>query len=212
MKAISLKLAFACNLKLLVLLIFLSSISKAQTLPVAAFTYSVGTNGVVNFTSTSTNTIASLLPKWFFGDGTTLTGPYTTTHTYTANGTYAVILAFVSSQGVIYDSTTKAVPINNVITGVVEQSSFHQLNGLVYCNPDNSTLILRTENMEHVISAVVLVDVSGKEFYPQFIQNNDRVEIASTGISAGIYTLRAGIKNSNLYYKKQVVITNSNAN
>lgn len=66
--------------------------------------------------------------------------------------------------------------------------------------------------MEQLVSDVVLVDVSGKEFYPQFIQNNDRVEIALTGISAGIYTLRAGIKNSNLYYKKQVVVTNGNAN
>lgn len=68
---------------------------------VPGFTISQLGNGYVDFTSTSTGTIASSTYSWNFGDGSPIYGgvgsSYTNTTHYYANGTYTAILSIVNS-------------------------------------------------------------------------------------------------------------------
>jgi len=59
----------------------------------ASFTYTQAANGVVNFQSTSTGTIPSMVYTWNFGDSNGIIGSNTTpTHTYTNGGNHQVLL------------------------------------------------------------------------------------------------------------------------
>ncbi|MBA3679904.1 MAG: PKD domain-containing protein [Bacteroidetes bacterium] len=57
----------------------------------AAFSYTQGVSGQVNFSSTSTNTVAGTTYTWNYGDATYGTGPISS-HTYATNGYYNVVL------------------------------------------------------------------------------------------------------------------------
>lgn len=56
------------------------------------FSYTQGSNGLVNFNSTSTGTVPGTSYAWVFGDATPNGTGVSTPHTYSANGTYNVIL------------------------------------------------------------------------------------------------------------------------
>jgi PKD repeat protein len=62
----------------------------------ASFSYTAGSNGQVNFASTSTGTQGSYLYAWSFGDQTSASGS-TANHTY-LNGTYVVVLSVSNSS------------------------------------------------------------------------------------------------------------------
>ena len=94
-----------------VLCLGVNEISKAQCN--ASFTYTVGANGSVTFTSSNTN--ASAYTGWMWGDGTgILAGGNFTSHTYTYNGTYQV-MSNVTNPNVTSDtcSSTETIVITN---------------------------------------------------------------------------------------------------
>ncbi len=193
----------------LFIVVFVVNKYKAQTLPVANFTYAIGANGAVNFTSTSTNTAATLVHQWYFGDGSTFFGGPTATHTYSANGSYAVVLALASTQSVIYDSTTKALSINNIVTGIDETSNTAQFEACLFPNPSKSLVTLQLRNPKRIIADIKLMDAAGKIIHPTFIQNYDRIEINLNECSAGIYFLLAQEAGTGLYYQNIVVVSST---
>ncbi len=79
----------------------------------AYFTYSIGANGNVQFTNTSSGAGISYTSAWSFGDGSNST-QQNPSHTYTSNGTYTVRLAITA--GNCMDSIVKVVTINNIGT------------------------------------------------------------------------------------------------
>jgi PKD repeat protein len=81
----------------------------------AAFTYTVGSSGNVNFQSTSTGTSSQTVHYWYFGDGGNGSGP-NPSHSYMMNGTYPVLLSLTDSISnfVCTDATTIVITVTNV--------------------------------------------------------------------------------------------------
>jgi PKD repeat protein len=113
---------------------------NAQT-PVADFTSNETSNLVVNFTNTSVN---SNVYGWDFGDGSTSTLP-NPTHTYTAPGTYTVLL--VASNVCYSDTTTMIITVG--------------ANGIKNLSADNAFKIVPTVN-EGVFNAYLNSSVNEK--------------------------------------------------
>ncbi len=94
----------------------------------ANFTYSIGPNGHVIFTNTSTaaNKLSEMESDWNFGDGG-VGSSYDTTYNYiyTANGTYTVTLnAFITDSGSCYDSISKVITISNITVPCTLSANF----------------------------------------------------------------------------------------
>ncbi len=80
----------------------------------ASFIYSAGSNGTINFTSTSVPATGSTYYNWTFGAvNYTAIGNQQAAHTYTANGTQTVTLYFVTSGG-CNDTIVDTITVNNV--------------------------------------------------------------------------------------------------
>lgn len=75
------------------------------------YTYTLGTNGQVFFTNTSTGADTSGVIHWYFGDGTS--NQFSPSHTYQYNGTYAVNLQMGDSMTPCYGSHTDTIVITN---------------------------------------------------------------------------------------------------
>lgn len=83
----------------------------------ANFVTTTGANGLKNFTSTSTGTVAGTTYTWNYGDGSPLGSGITSSHTYTANGTYSAILYANNNFSVnCMDSTVIGVTVSNIST------------------------------------------------------------------------------------------------
>lgn len=78
-----------------------------------------------SFTSTSTGTTGSTTYQWNFGDGTTASGPFAS-HTYTASGTYNVVLTL--TDGACVDTQTMWL---SVCTSTISLSATNGANGSV---------------------------------------------------------------------------------
>lgn len=96
----------------------LSTSATAQMFCQAAFTYTTGSAGSVNFTSTSTGTTSSTVYSWNFGDNATsnLQNP---SHTYTYNGRYIMALSIDSANGGCSSAITDSIIITNGLTCAV---------------------------------------------------------------------------------------------
>ncbi|MBS1647557.1 MAG: T9SS type A sorting domain-containing protein [Bacteroidetes bacterium] len=86
--------------------------------PQASFVYSLGNNGIVHFTSTSTNIPATTKYSWSFGSSYLLSATYTTTPSptvqYPANSSFQVSLQVYDSLHPSCSATTHSfVPISN---------------------------------------------------------------------------------------------------
>jgi PKD repeat protein len=80
----------------------------------AGFVYSTGPNGTINFSNTSTGTVASTSYTWAFGNGNQSfsTSP---ANTYTANGVYVVTLTAIQYTPMLCQGFyTAAVTVTNV--------------------------------------------------------------------------------------------------
>jgi len=78
----------------------------------AAFNYTVGPGGVVNYASTSTGTIPGSSYFWDYGDGGFGTG-LTSTHTYSNGGIHSVALS-VANGSFCVDSVNQSVNVNTL--------------------------------------------------------------------------------------------------
>lgn len=101
--------------------IYVSTVDTAYCHTHANFTYTVGANGVVTFTSTSTGLIPGDNWQWEPGD-TTAYGhtPNNYTHTYTFNGTYNVTLYIYTDSSSCYDSITLPVTVTTACNLVAD--------------------------------------------------------------------------------------------
>jgi PKD repeat protein len=95
--------------------ILISNAGGTTTPCTANFIYTMGSNGSVNFASTSTGTSSTTHYVWNFygsGSGTGLT----TSHTFTANGMYIACLTISDSSSNCYDVGCDSIYITNVST------------------------------------------------------------------------------------------------
>ena len=82
----------------------------------ANFTYSLGSNGQVIFTSTSKDTTSTTVYSWNTGDGKGTGAASSLNYTYAYNGTYAVNLRISNSSLSCSSDTTIYVTITNATT------------------------------------------------------------------------------------------------
>jgi len=96
-------------------------------IPIASFTYSVGSNGQVDFSNTSKNVTSY---SWDFGDGSTsgLSTLENPNYKYNANGSFVVSLTATGPGGVV--TVTNSIKINNVMGKIM----FYSSTGF-YCGP-----------------------------------------------------------------------------
>lgn len=80
---------------------------------VANFTYTTGSNGLVNFTSTSAGTTTFTTHHWYFGNGLSAFGA-NASQTYTANGTYVVTLVDSTSFPTCTSQISQTITITNI--------------------------------------------------------------------------------------------------
>ncbi len=76
-----------------------------------SFSYTLGSNGAVNFASTSSGVNGSTNYSWDFGDGSPVGSGQSTGHTYSATGTYTVLLSLNNGFGCV-SSTAMPVSVN----------------------------------------------------------------------------------------------------
>jgi len=80
----------------------------------ASFTRTVGSNGLVNFTNNTTNTISTTTYTWNFGDGSTSNAVHPS-HTYTSNGFYVTtLIASNNSTPACTGTVQVAATVSNV--------------------------------------------------------------------------------------------------
>jgi len=180
---------------------------NAQSFPNASFTYTIGSGGTVYFTSTSSNT-TNLKFWWQFGDGTLLTNTLqTTSHTYTANGRYVVVLALVTLTGsAVRDSVTEVVTINNLITDL-RQNEIKKGDGFkIKSHHALKYFDLEFETPPNKNFSVYLFDINGKKVFSQDFLNPEQCRINIENLNSGLYTLC--IQSDNLFERKKIFIHN----
>lgn len=87
---------------------------------ISNFNYSQISNGLVNFTSTSTGTLATSTYSWSYGDAGTGSG-VTSSHTYSSNGTYPVYLY-------VKNNTTPSCNDSSLVQNIVVNTYSCNLN------------------------------------------------------------------------------------
>lgn len=168
---------------------------QINPLPVADFT----SNTVIDVTTFTNASIGSgLTYSWNFGDGNTssLANP---THTYTANGTYNVVLIISNTCGA--DTVTKQVTITNVSVSENEISKMIS----VYPNPNNGEFLINFGSIQMNNAIVSVVDLNGKEFYSQNFNLSGSLRINLENLSTGFYYLRINNEKINVVKSISVV-------
>jgi PKD repeat protein len=77
----------------------------------ASFTYTQGSGGAINFTNTSSGTVASPSYSWDFGDGATSTSP-SPSHTYTYNGNFYVTIYEKDTFNTVICQNTQMITVS----------------------------------------------------------------------------------------------------
>jgi len=169
----------------------------------ANFTYTVGVNGHVTFTNTSTSLNSSLNSNWTFGDGgTNFTGNTTDTHIYTANGTYTVSLVTYADTINCQDSTTETISITNVTTPCTLSASFTSSNdtttGMVYVSSTSTGTYAGTQYTWKVDSTVVASGSSANLTFPSNGTYTVWLITRNTGSAYCVDSISEGINVSNV--------------
>ena len=157
------------------------TVNNGCTDPVADFTQS-GSEPTFTFTDASTS-ITNTTYSWDMGDGTTY-ATQDVTHTYTANNTYTVTLTVTDDCGT--HTTTQTVTVSTIGLLDLEGAVF-----VAYPNPANDILKIQSGI---VISEVELMDMTGRVVV-QLESNTDYVEVQTSQLAEGHYTLRATQNN-----------------
>ena len=151
------------------------------------------------FTFTATGNQNDDLRGWKFGDGTTdATGNSTTsTHTYTASGTYRVTFYVVNSCGADSIKTTVVVTslgVNNIL-----------LNGdlTLFPNPASEFVTLKntsTQDMKHV----TVLNALGAVVREIEATNAKEQRINISGLAAGSYLIRVQLNGATVLRRLQI--------
>jgi len=170
----------------------------ASALPTANFSYSVAACSLVaNFTDLSTvpspNTITNW--SWDFGDGqttTSTTSGNTQAHTYTANGSYSVVMTCTTAAGCV-GTFTKIVPVNGSLSTPVTTAS-------VSCNGGST-------------GSATITPTGGSGVYTYTWSPSGGNSSVATGLGAGTYTCAvsdgAGCNNTTIAAIGQPIVLSS---
>ncbi len=104
------------------LLLFLATMAHSQCTP--AFSYTLGSSGLVNFASTTAGTSGTAHYNWNFGFANNTDTGITTSYTYPFNGTYNVTLYINDSTNSCWGNVTNTITINNTAPQPPCQSAF----------------------------------------------------------------------------------------
>jgi PKD repeat protein len=161
--------------------------------PVAMFTYNVNGNGIINFTSTSTNAITY---AWDFNsDGVTDVSTPNPFYTYVNPGIYNVRLIVTNDCG----SDTIILPVNSV--GLSETSSTNAF--AVYPNPTHDFFYIQTnQNFNNTMLNYEICDVIGKcVLSGAFNISSSPQKISIEALPQGIYFVKLKDQNRQLIQK-----------
>lgn len=108
----------------LAIILFASHYTIGQCL--SSFTFTTGTGGNVNFTSTSSGTLAGFTYyQWDFGDGG-FSSAAAPSHNYIANGVYTVSLTvIVANTGTCVNTSTQTINVTSASCTTALNSSFN---------------------------------------------------------------------------------------
>jgi PKD repeat protein len=158
-----------------------SAISGTIGIPACSLAVSVATTspggGVVNFTSTSTGTVAGSTYLWNFGDGSPLATGNPTTHTYSSNTLYNAQLKVFNPTPGCADSLYFSVNLNTPPCNLTA--------GFTY-NPGASGLVGFTNTSIGTTSSTIYIWDPGDSSPSQTVTNTNPV--THTYNANGIYT------------------------
>jgi PKD repeat protein len=175
--------------------------------PVADFTSANGTNGTVNFTSTSTGATSYV---WNFGNGAT-SAAQNPSNTYTSNGTYSVSLT--TTNGTCANTITKLVTVTGInsptraITGDITtnttwyRDTIYTMNGYVYVKNANLTIESGTIVKGGANRGTLVITRTGKLFangtknQPIVFTSNKAIGSRAPGDWGGIVLLGQAVIN-----------------
>lgn len=160
---------------------------EASALPAPTASFAIGQNGTVDNSVdfTTTGGFPCYTYEWIYGDGGLGTGSGSA-HTYTANGTFDVILIVTSPTGETATATKQVT-----ITGVgIETIDF--VNGInVYPNPVSDVLNIAFELNTNQDVEITVVSIDGKVVNTTNASNvsNVNTTINTSNLSTGMYIL-----------------------
>jgi PKD repeat protein len=148
--------------------------------PIAMYTYAVNSNGIINFTSTSTNAVTY---AWDFNnDGTTDASTANPFYTYLNPGVYNVRLIVTNDCA----SDTIIMPVN-AVNSLVENDQHHSF--VVYPNPSYD--FINIQNIQINNSTIINYEISniiGKQVIAGTISNTSIPQrISISNLPNGIY-------------------------
>jgi PKD repeat protein len=159
---------------------------------VASYTADATNAPTVAFTNTSTGGTSY---SWDFGDGSPADLTQNPSHTYSANGTYTVVLTVTGPCNTVTSSQTVTISVTGIDT--YSQESFS-----VYPNPSNG---LFTVNMNTAAKTIVEVyNVIGEVVFSTQLANNTAL-VDLSNYSAGVYSMKVISENATIV--KQIVLT-----
>lgn len=153
-----------------------------QDLPSAdSIIATAGNNGLYNFAVANANNVNNY--TWNFGDSNTGSGA-TTTHTYSANGTYNVSVVISNDCG---DTTiTKSIIVDNLsIKNLVNDNSVK-----LYPNPTNKNITIALSDADNHIEKVIVYNILGQEIIQKaFDMPSQTATIDLEQLASGVYQI-----------------------
>ena len=160
-----------------------------ETTPVAAFTFTVGGAGLVyDFTYTGTTNATTY--AWDFGDGSPIDNSQNPSHTYGADGSYAVILIITNECGA--DTIFQNVMVVGNLTGLAPEMVD------VFPNPNNGRFTVAFTSYDISDVQVEIFNLHGQLMHAQlFEQVNGSVkeQITLEHAASGVYFVRFSTQN-----------------
>jgi large repetitive protein len=168
----------------------------------ATITNMVMANGGAMFTATPVAGVNSI-DVWYFGDGGSDTGSVAT-HTYTANGNYAVQLVrttyVVNGNGIdtLYCLTQDTIVINNVVPNAIITINNSSLTN-VYPNPNNGTFTI----VAPLAGNYIIINELGQTI-KTIVTTVSNTNVAVSNLNNGTYFLVD--KNSNTISRQKIIV------
>jgi hypothetical protein len=179
--------------KLLSILFFTGLITiKSQAQCSATFTYSTN-GGDVSVSAVGSGTGTSVY-AWQWGDGTTLPGTgQTSTHSYTASGTYSLCLTYIEIA--LPPCTTQVCEVINLTVTSLNEINTKFNNIIISPNPSNGIVNIGYSINKSSKINVSLFDVTGKMIVE--LEDRDVLELGkheiqfnTSKLSPGLYFIR----------------------
>ncbi len=149
---------------------------------ISAFTYTLGNDGLIKLTSTSTGTNSNTELLWSFGDGTSLAGSSSIKHIFGSSGTYSVSLLAEHCF-----SNTQCRDLSDVQTVVINLD----FDFTSYIEPNTSIIKLNLTKITYDFLIVEIYDMLGHLLFSSTLQNTENtLDFNAQAISGGTYIVK----------------------